>query len=74
MGVCFATVNEKQWWSVPFKMREDDRNKAMLIHFSITVIHMPFTQLNITLIGIGYYLILEFSLYQSRSCYNLAYE
>ena len=40
----------------------------------MTVIHIPFTQFNVTSIGLGYYVILTFSLYPSWGCYNLAYE
>jgi hypothetical protein len=31
----------------------------------MTVIHIPFTQLNVTLIGLGYYMVLKCSLYPS---------
>jgi hypothetical protein len=31
----------------------------------MTVIHIPFTQFNVTAIGLGYYMILTFSLYPS---------
>jgi hypothetical protein len=33
--------------------------------YLMTVIYIPFTQLNVTLIGLGYYMILDFSLYPS---------
>jgi hypothetical protein len=40
----------------------------------MTVIHSPFTQFNVTLMGLGYYMILTFSVHPSWGCYNLAYE
>jgi hypothetical protein len=71
-------INVYQWWSVPFQMRKDtlfmDVALFLLQHWLSWLIHIPFTQLNVTVIGLGYYMTLEFSLNPSWSCYNLAYE
>ena len=60
----------KQRRSVPFKMREYDttfyeRGLISITTYLMTVIHIPFTQFNVTAIGLGYYMILEFALYTS---------
>jgi hypothetical protein len=60
-------------------MREDDyifyeHGLISITAYWMTVIHIPFTHLIVTSIGLGYYMVLEFSLYKSRGCYNLAYE
>jgi hypothetical protein len=68
---CFVSVVvTDQWWSVPFKIREDDLifyeyGLIYITAYQVTAIHIPFTQLNVTLIGLGYYIILELSLYPS---------
>ena len=64
---CVYTVGSQQWWSLSFKMREDDyffneHGLISIIAYWMTVIHIPFTQLNVTLKGLGYYMILTFSL------------
>jgi hypothetical protein len=45
-------------------MREDDKNyEHGLMSFTaywMTVIHIPFTQFNVTLIDLGYYMILKY--------------
>ena len=52
---------------VTFKMREEDvfyeHGFISITAYSMTVIHIPITQLNVTLIGLGYYMILKRSLY-----------
>jgi hypothetical protein len=50
--------------SVPFKMMENDLffNELGLISIKaywMTVIHIPFTQIHVTLIVLGYYMILN---------------
>ena len=53
-----------------FKMREDQKmfyehGIISVTAYWMTVIHNPFMQLTVTSIGLGYYMILEFSLYPS---------
>jgi hypothetical protein len=38
----------------------------------MTVMHIPFTQFNVTSIGLGYVMTQQFALYPARGCYNLA--
>ena len=56
-----------QW--VPFKMRKDYIFFMSMALFLLQhigwLIHVPFTQFNVTSIGIGYYMILSFTLYPS---------
>ena len=54
-----------QWGFVPFKMREDDffffydeHDLISITAYWMTVIHFLFTQLNVTSLGLGYYMIL----------------
>jgi hypothetical protein len=57
-----------QWQSLPFQIMEEHFlfNEHFIFYYSILDdIHIPFTQLNITAIGLGYYMILKFSLYPS---------
>jgi hypothetical protein len=53
----------KQWWFVPFKMRQDDvffheHGLNSITAYWTTVIHMSLTLFNVTAIGLGYYMIL----------------
>ena len=60
--------NIQPWQSVQFLMREEDIHFFMSMAFIsiiacwMTVIHIPFTQFNVMSIGLGYYMILKFSL------------
>ena len=68
VGVCvfllcgymkLVTLSVYQWRSVPFKMTEDDKKLLWawpyFYYSTLDDIHIPFTQLNVTLIGLGYY-------------------
>ena len=45
-------VGRDQWQPVAFKMREDDYFFSITAYW-MTVIHIPFTQPNVTSIGLG---------------------
>ena len=54
-------THTNQWRSVPFKLREDnsffhEHGLISITAYWMTVIHIPFTQLNVTAIGLGYYI------------------
>ena len=53
-----------QWWSVPFLRWSiflvNEHGLMSITAYWMTVIHIPFTQLNVTSIGLGYYMILIF--------------
>ena len=73
------TLHVHQWWTLPFMMREynfilHEHGLISITSCWMTDIHIPFTQFNVTSIGLGYYMILKCSLYPSWGCYNLAYE
>ena len=69
-------VRVHQWRSVPFQMREDhfsfiyEHGHISITAYWMTVIHIHFTQFNVTSIGLCYYVILSISLYPSWGCYS----
>ena len=53
---------EYQWLSVLFKMREDhlfyEHGLISITAYCMTLVHIPFTQVNVTAKGLGYDMIL----------------
>jgi hypothetical protein len=67
-----SCMHVHQWQSLLFKIREADtyfyeHGLISITAYWMTVIHIPFTQLNVTSIGLGYDIILKFDLHPSWS-------
>ena len=51
--------------SFPCDLFSHEHGLISITAYWMTVIHIPFTLFNVTATGLGYYMILEFSLYPS---------